>query len=193
MQTTTIKKMLTGLTILTTITINSFAQIPNSDRNKFENTTTKIEKNNVPKLIISNHYKEFPNTTNNNWFGYPKYSINSDWFDKRINLSIVESPRYYIVEFKSDTILHRLTYNTLGEKINTYISIDNKIQTKIAKTLIDSKYKNWEITNEKEEIFRDLDLDILIVYKIEIQKNNKKRYLFYTENGLLIKDIEINL
>ena len=193
MQTTTIKKMLTGLTILTTITINSFAQIPNSDRNKFENTTTKIEKNNVPKLIISNHYKEFPNTTNNNWFGYPKYSINSDWFDKRINLSIVESPRYYIVEFKSDTILHRLTYNTLGEKINTYISIDNKIQTKIAKTLIDSKYKNWEITNEKEEIFRDLDLDILIVYKIEIQKNNKKRYLFYTENGLLIKDIEITL
>ena len=140
MQTTAIKKMLTGLTILTTITINSFAQIPNPDRNKFENTTTKIEKNNVPKLIISNHYKEFPNTTNNNWFGYPNYSINSDWFDKTINLSIVESPKYYIVEFKSDTILHRLTYNTLGEKINTYISIDNKIQTKIAKTLIDSKY-----------------------------------------------------
>lgn len=193
MQTTAIKKMLTGLTILTTITINSFAQIPNPDRNKFENTTTKIEKNNVPKLIISNHYKEFPNTTNNNWFGYPNYSINSDWFDKTINLSIVESPKYYIVEFKSDTILHRLTYNTLGEKINTYISIDNKIQTKIAKTLIDSKYKNWEITNEKEEIFRDLDLDILTVYKIEIQKNNKKRYLFYTENGLLIKDIEITL
>ena len=193
MKTITIKKMLTGLTILTTITINSFAQIPNPDRNKFENTTTKIEKNNVPKLIISNHYKEFPNTTNNNWFGYPNYSINSDWFDKTINLSIVESPKYYIVEFKSDTILHRLTYNTLGEKINTYISIDNKIQTKIAKTLIDSKYKNWEITNEKEEIFRDLDLDILTVYKIEIQKNNKKRYLFYTENGLLIKDIEITL
>ena len=47
MQTTAIKKMLTGLTILTTITINSFAQIPNPDRNKFENTTTKIEKNNV--------------------------------------------------------------------------------------------------------------------------------------------------
>ena len=193
MQTTAIKKMLTGLTILTTITINSFAQIPNPDRNKFENTTTKIEKNNVPKLIISNHYKEFPDTANNNWFGYPNYSINSDWFDKTINLSIVESPKYYIVEFKSDTILHRLTYNTLVEKINTYISIDNKIQTKIAKTLIDSKYKNWEITNEKEEIFRDLDLDILTVYKIEIQKNNKKRYLFYTENGLLIKDIEITL
>lgn len=193
MQTTAIKKMLTGLTILTTITINSFAQIPNPDRNKFENTTTKIEKNNVPKLIISNHYKEFPDTANNNWFGYPNYSINSDWFDKTINLSIVESPRYYIVEFKSDTILHRLTYNTLGEKINTYKNIDIKIQTEIAKTLINSKYKNWEITNEKEEIFRDLDLDILTVYKIEIQKNNKKRYLFYTENGLLIKDIEITL
>ncbi len=169
---------------------HSFSQIENR---KFENTTTRIEKEKVPFLITDAFYKNNAKSKNANWYGYPKYDINTNWFNYSTNLIEIEMPTYYMVEFTNDTLLQRVTYNALGEKIKTHQNIDPEIQTNIATSITASKYKNWKIINEKEELFRDLDLDVLIIYKVEIQKENEKRFLFYLESGLLIKDEEISL
>lgn len=152
----------------------------------FENTTARIEKEKVPFLVADAFYKNKPTSKNENWYGYPKQNISTNWFNDVVNET--DLPMYYMVEFTNDTLLQRLTYNSLGEIIDTHKTIDPEIQTKIATAIIASKYKNWKITNEKKELFRDLDLDTLIIYKVEINKENEKRFLFFSENGLLIKD-----
>lgn len=182
-----------GFTLITLLSMNSFSQKTNTENTKFENTTAQINKSSIPTSIISFHDKEFPITTSEKWYGYPEFPIDINWFHFNTQNNALSVPQYYIVEFTKDTIRHRLIYDTVGKKINTYKSINPKIQTKIAKSLISSKYQDWRIINEKEELFRDLDLDILIIYKVELQKRNEKRFLFYSEDGLLIRDKEVDL
>ena len=169
-----------------------YSQNENQRKNReFENVSKKIEKNQIPKIVIDAYYKEYKTVTGESWYGYPLIFDYENWYDLNPNLYTKISPKYYIVEFNNEKNNYRIIYDSLGKKISTYKNINTKIQKAIAKSIVNSKYKDWKIIKEKEEIFRDLDLDKIIIYKIEVQHKKSKHFLFYNAAGILIKDIEI--
>jgi hypothetical protein len=168
------------------MSLNTKAQDSKLPTQVVKAVTTSIESSKVPLVITESHHKEFPETLNETWYGYPEFSDDSDWYGCDPNLYTCDQPKYYIADFINHKKHYKVIYSITGVKISTHISMSDKIINAIAKTLVKSEYKDWMITNAQEEIFRDTDIDKLIVYKLIATKGNKIHYLFYKADGTLI-------
>ena len=71
------------------------------------------------------------------------------------------------------------------------VALDIQTIKAIAKEIMNTDYKNWNIVTAKKEIFKGDDVDELVVYKIEVSKGNRIHYLFFIADGTLIKDMKV--
>ena len=76
-------------------------------------------------------------------------------------------------------------------KTATHASMKKKTIKAIAKSIVNSKYKDWKITEAQKEIFRDSDTNSLVAYKITVINNTDIHYLFYKADGALLLDKEV--
>lgn len=173
------------------VSIKGFAQEVKLAAESLKAVTTYVETSQVPSVIIEKYNKEYPLRTLEVWNGYPEFLEESDWYGCNPYLYNCVNPKYYVVDFVKDKMPYRVVYNLEGKKVAVHRSMNTKTIKAIAKSIMKTKYKDWKIAKAQEEIFKGDDADKLVVYKIEVTKEDKVHYLFYKANGILIKDKEI--
>ena len=150
----------------------------------------QIAKAKIPVVVTETYYREFPlaATTYENWYGYPEFKYENDWYGYNPYLYEYEHPEYYVVEFTKDKVPHKVIYSKAGKKIATHKKITSDLPMAVSSALNKSEYSTWKIEKDKEEIFRDTEMDKIKVYKVEVEKGKEKHYLFYSSEGVLLKD-----
>ncbi len=147
----------------------------------------KIEKKKVPKVVTEKFLIEYPTIYNEGWYGYPRYDFFNDWYGYDPFLYEYDYPENYVVEFNKDNMPHKAVYSKEGKKLAVHKKV-NAIPAPVSEALKKGAYKSWNISSEKEEIFKDTDKDVMKVYKVEVKSGAKKHHLFYSTNGELLKD-----
>ena len=170
------------------VNINTYAQKTIKTTEECGKKPAKIEKKKVPSIVTETYFKEYPAATYENWYGYPEFDYQNDWYGYNPFLYEYEHPEYYVVEFTKDKTPHKIVYSKTGKKIATHKKITTDLPLAITTAISKSEYSTWKMTNEKEEIFRDEDMDKIKVYKVEVEKGKEKHVLFFASNGDLLKD-----
>jgi hypothetical protein len=187
MKTKTIK-VIAGCFLLLFVTLNTYAQKTIKTTEECGKKPTKIEKKKVPEIVTTTYFREYPVTTLENWYGYPEFDYINDWYGYNPYLFEYEHPGYYVVEFTKDNIPHKVIYSKEGKKIATHKKLTSELPKEVAEAISRGEYKTWKMVKEKEEIFRDSDMDKMKVYKVEVENGKEKHTLFYSSDGDLLKD-----
>jgi len=171
------------------ISMPSFSQMVAKKKhiNKVAKKSIRLNKANVPKVVTETFNIEFPTTSNEGWYGYPRYDFNGDWYGYNPYLYENDYPENYIVEFTKDNVSHKAIYSKEGKKLAVHKKVMT-VPSSVSEAIEKGAYRTWKITEEKEEIFRDTDMDQLKVYKVEVKDGNKNHHLFYSGTGELLKD-----
>ena len=183
-------KMFAGCVLIAFFAINSFGQA----LDKTATAPTKLDKKQIPKEVSEPYYKEYPISTYENWYGYPTYNIQSDWFDNWYENGPyirTELPEYYIVEFNKENTPVKAIYTKSGTKIAIHKSLKSDLPNAISVAISKSEYKTWKLGKDKEEIFKDTDKDQLKIYKVDVEKGKEKHTLFFQIDGKLLKDKKV--
>ena len=187
MKTKTIKIVAGCLMALSTV-FSSYAQTTAKITESSGKKPEKIVKTKVPAVVTETYYKEYPISNYENWYGYPAYDFANDWYGYNPYLFEYDNPEYYVVEFNKDKIPHKVIYSKAGKKIATHKKITSDLPKAVTLSISKSEYSTWKMAKEKEEIYRDLDMDKMKVYKVEVEKGKEKHHLFYSSEGVLLKD-----
>jgi hypothetical protein len=183
-------KMILGCLLLTFFTLNSFAQSAAKPHTKVTKMAAKIEKSKVPTVVTETFMREYPMGMYENWYGYPEY--NGYGYDPNFYY-YNDYPENYIVEFTKDKVKHKVFYSKTGKKIATHTLINANIPKSIMEAVAKSHYKSYKLQEDKEEILKDGDSDLLKVYKVEVRKGNDRHALFYDVEGKLMKDVKLKV
>ena len=172
------------------------AQTKGVTKTKAQTTQTKsvaktkaIEKSNLPIKVTEEFVREYPMVDYDMWYGYPTIKNGIEWYDYNPMYYTNKEPEYYLVEFSIGNKVQKTVYNKDGK----IVALHNKVQTEtvpaaVNTALKNSNYKTWKETEAKEEIKNVKTKDN--VYKITVEKDGKKHYLFYDSKGKLLKDRE---
>lgn len=155
---------------------------------KHKKEKTHIEKAKLPKVVTETFITEFPVVTNESWFGYPKFDLETDWYYQDPYMYTVENPEFYVVEFTKDNVKHKAIYSKTGKKIAVHKKLTSELPKTISNAIAKSKYATWKIAKEREVIFRDLEMDKIKTYKAVVEKGKEKHALYYNTEGELLKD-----
>lgn len=190
MKTKTIKIFAIFLMAVAFVNVTSAQLAANKSETKGTKKPAKIAKAKVPAVVTETYYKEYPlaATTYENWYGYPSYDFGNDWYGYDPFLFEYEYPEYYIVEFTKNKVPHTVVYSKAGKKIATHKKITSDLPAAINAAIAKSEYSTWKVEKEKEEIFRDTEMDKMKVYKVEVEKGKATHELFYSSEGALLKD-----
>jgi hypothetical protein len=153
----------------------------------------KTDRGKIPMVVLDAFSKEFSNVANETWYGYPKFDDANDWYGYNPYLFEYVSPDFYVVEFDKDNAYHRVIYSKEGKKVAVHKKMTSELPKAITDAISKTRYRNWAVTKEKEEIFRDLSLDKIKVYKVEVKNSRERHQLFYSAEGNLLKDKTIKL
>lgn len=185
-----VAKIVAGCVLFAICALNSFGQ--SSSSKEGIQASAKLEKNKVPKEVTDNFYREYPITTYENWYGLQEYDLKSDWFDNWYDYDTyrhhVDNPQYYVVEFNNDKTKAKVIYSKAGGKVAVHKSLNTELPEDVIFAISKGIYKNWKIGNDKEEIYKDSDKDLLKVYKVSVEKGKEKHTLFFQPDGKLLKD-----
>lgn len=187
MKNTQVKMILGGL-LLTFFTTGSFAQTVEKPHKKVTKTEAKIKKSEVPKVVTESFIREYPTGMYESWYGYPEY--NGYVYDPNFYY-YSEYPENYIVEFSKNKVKHKAFYSKAGKKIATHMMVNNNTPKTVLEAVAESKYKTWTLLEDKVEMLKDGDSDLLKVYKVEVRKGKQKHALFYDLEGKLMKDVKM--
>jgi hypothetical protein len=180
--------MILGGLLLTFFTMGSFAQTVVKTHKKVTETAAKLNKSKVPKVVTETFVTEFPTGMYDSWYGYPEYN----WYGYDPYYYYYNAyPKNYIVKFTKDNVKHSVFYTKAGKKIATHVMINANIPKSVTDAVAKSKYKSYKLQEDKEEILKDGDSDLLKVYKVEVRKGNDRHALFYDLEGKLMKDVKM--
>ena len=180
--------MILGCLMLTFFSMNSFTQTAVKIHKKVTKTEATINKSKVPVVVTESFIREYPTGMYENWYGYPEY--NGYGYDPNFYY-YDDYPENYIVEFTKNNVKHKAFYTKAGKKIATHTMINANVPKLVTDAVAKSQYKSWTLLEEKEEILKDGDSDLLKVYKVEVRKGKEKHALFYDMEGKLMKDVKM--
>jgi hypothetical protein len=66
--------------------------------------------------------------------------------------------------------------------------ITSELPNPVLYAIKNGDYGEWKIANDKEVIFKSNPMDLMKVYKIKVEKGASKHDLFYSSEGVLLKD-----
>ena len=182
--------LLTGIAVLFMLhAIPSYSQTPIvKTTEQAVKKPANILKEKVPILVTERFNKEYTSAKGEEWYGYPYYDFYTDWYGYNPYLSESKAPAFYIVEFTKNTVHHKAIYSKEGKKVAVHKKVNYALPKAVSDAIDDGPYATWTMTKEKEEMFRDTEMDKMKVYKVEVRNGNEKHHLFYAIDGLLLKD-----
>jgi hypothetical protein len=118
------------------------------------------------------------------WEVYPE--VVAEVSNDSLEVFEVVSPEIYYVTFKKDNEIHKAKLNKEGKLIESKKSLtEEKIPKAVTESLANSVYKDWTVISEKEEIKNVAEKEAL--YRIVVQKDNKKHILYFEKSGKIAK------
>ena len=182
-------KIIMGGFLVASSVLNSFGQAPMKSIEEGGKMPAKIEKTKVPKTVTEVYVLEYPMATNENWYSYPAFADESDWYGYNPYLEGGVNPEYYIVEFNSkNKTPHKVIYSKNGKKIATHKKLSVALPVAVSNALSKGDYKDWTIQKDKHEMFKMKDTDKVKVYRIVVEKGMDRHALYYESDGTLLKD-----
>jgi hypothetical protein len=142
-----------------------------------------LDKKDVPNIVIQNYYKDYPFSNIESWYAYP--DDGTPWYVYSTNLA-GGAPEYFLVEFTYDNTAYKVVYSRAGKRMTMYKTYRSDLPKPVLVALNKSDYKDWKMTDEKEEIWRDSYNKK--VYKLVMEKGNEKHTLYYRQDGKLLRD-----
>jgi hypothetical protein len=182
-----IVSMLLGMALI----FNAFGQITPPPNEQVGRMPEKMDRSTVPPAVLDRYSIDYPSTTYESWYGYPSYEYNNgtSWYiytPPSYTGAAVSNPEFYVVEFTADKTPYKVVYNKEGKKISTYKTSNSELPKRVINAMKKGPYKDWVVTKEKEEIWRESDKGK--VYKVVVEKDNERHALYYREDGKLLKD-----
>ncbi len=181
-------KIIVAFFLTVTFATNCFGQETVKCNQECCKKIAKLKNEKVPKQVTENYYIEYPEPSNVSWQGYSEFTNEDDWYGYNDNLFIEDNPYYYIVEFTKDKTPQKVIYSKTGKKISTHKNLNSDLPQVVTSAISKGEYAAWNLGTHKEEIFKDTDEDALRVYKVEVEKEEQRHILFYSVNGVLLKD-----
>ncbi|WP_449386701.1 hypothetical protein [Chryseobacterium lineare] len=142
----------------------------------------------IPNLVSQNFVNEYPKVTDAVWRGYPQQSFITEWYDDNPSAQSSQPAEYYTARFTSGKSHLKAIYTKDGEKISVRQMITSELPKPVLYAITNGDYSDWKIANEKEVIFKNNPRDAMKVYKIKVEKGPSKHDLFYSSEGVLLKD-----
>ena len=174
-------------------TVNAFSQAPTKANAEELPEQAKVSKSEVPKEVTDAFYKEHDITVEPDWYRFPAYDYQNDWWDNWYEYNPIASPYspdYYAAEFTKDETTHKAIYHKNGKRVATHKKLKKDVPKPVLDAIANSMYKTWKLGKEKEEIFKDKEK--MKVYKIEVENGTQKHALFIQQDGKLLKDRKIS-
>lgn len=187
MKTRSIKIILVCI-LTATLAINGFSQTTDKCDQQCCKNVVRLKKEKVPKQVTENYDIEYTEPSNVSWQGYSEFNNEDDWYGYNDGLFTEDNPEYYIVEFTKDKTPQKVIYSKTGEKISTHKNLNSDLPQAVSLAISKGEYATWNLGTHKEEIFKDAEKDALRVYKVDVEKGEQKHILFYSVNGVLLKD-----
>jgi hypothetical protein len=151
---------------------------------------TKIDKKQVPKEIIYEYHKEYPEVSRENWYDFDPAFAGESWREYDPYAYATGHRRRYVTVFDKDSVSYTIIYEKNGKKVSGYKKMNSPVPSVIISAINRSKYKGWTVEKEMEEIFKDKDTDKVKVYRVTLQKGNDKHILYFQQDGSLLKDVK---
>ena len=159
-----------------------------------EKAYPEIDIKSVPAEVAVKFAEDYPVTSYENWYGYPTFTNESDWYSYDPKFYSDKYPEFFIVEFMQNNSPHKAIFYLNGDRIASYRRLNSDspeiLPEKVSNAINNSEYKTWNIVIESEEIILR-DSNQMKVYRIEIQNGNDKHLLYYTIEGILLKDLNV--
>lgn len=146
----------------------------------------KTEKR-IPVLVSQNFVNEYPTAVDAEWRGYPQQRSSSEWYDYNLSKQSSKQSEYYVAEFTEFQSDYKAIYSADGNKIAVHRMFVSELPDPVMKSIQIGNYSNWSIAPEKEEIYRNNAMGSMKVYKVKMINGSSQRYLFYSEDGSLLK------
>jgi len=186
-------KLIAIALLLVLFTVTAFSQAPTRANAAEISKQAKTTKSELPKDVTDAFYKEYPITTEADWYRFPAYDYQNDWWDNWYEYNPIASPYssdYYAAEFTKDETTHKVIYYKDGKLVAMHKKLKKDVPKPVLDAIANSIYKTWRLGKEKEEIFKDREK--MKVYKIEVENGKEKHALFYQQDGKLLKDRKIS-
>jgi hypothetical protein len=188
MKNMTLKVIAAGI-LLISFTLNTYGQHKTvKTTEKTEKKPAKLEKTKIPKAVTDIYIKEYLAPTDEYWYGYPEFDYENDWYGYNPYLFEYQHPEYFLVEFTANGTPYKVIYSKSGKKIATHRKLKTELPDAVKTAIGKGEYSTWTLGKEKEEIFRDTEMDKMKVYKVDVEKGKEKHILFYSADGDLLKD-----
>lgn len=177
--------------IMTSVTLTVSTKGQNRENiatETIKNKPVEIPKTEIPIDVAQHFAKDHPTAKEEHWRGYPTKNFRDVWYDQVPSENSSPTSDYFVVEFIEGTTHREAMYCREGKEVVIRKKLMSTLPAPIYDDIKKGPYKEWKIAKEKEEIFRDSVLDQFKVYKIKVQKGSSKHYLFYSADGVLLKD-----
>ncbi len=148
----------------------------------------KLEKTSIPKVVREKFTIEHPSTLHETWRGYPHFDITNDWYSYNPYVYENEHPEFYIAAYIKNNVHHKVIYSKEGDKLAIYKKTSATLPQRIEEAIKKGAYSTWKIGDEKEEIYRASEMDKMKIYKINVVKGKQQHHLYYSTEGILMKD-----
>ena len=156
-------------------------------------TNTKPATIDVPKVVTESFYKVFPAPIFVHWYSYPFFVRDYEWYQYQPSyLSDHSSDNFYIAEFTNKDTITRAVYDKNGQKIALHQEFRGELPEAITDSIKEGDYRSWTMAQEKEQIFKDSRIDQIKVYRVVMEKGDKKHTLYFQQNGKMLKDVKVS-
>jgi hypothetical protein len=155
--------------------------------------SAKLDTAGVPKVVTESFNKTFPATTYVDWYSYPSFDKSADWYQyEPTYFSNKPSDNYFIAEFTHKDTVARAVYDKSGQKIALHQQFKGDLPKAIMDSIKNSDYQSWTIGPDKEQVFRDSEMDQMKIYRLVMEKGDKKHTIYFQPNGKMLKDVKVS-
>lgn len=151
----------------------------------------KVEKNEVPVLILSSAERDFPAETYSDWVIWSNSAFNKHYMANYVRVvKQEEGTNYYQMTRIGNDTNGFAVYDPEGVLIHSRLILENTQLPRPIVLAITKKYLGWSITGDREVI--KIPSEASQSFSFAIESGNEKRRLLMAEDGKFIKDIEVN-
>jgi hypothetical protein len=177
--------------LLILLIVNSSGQTAAKTATPSTKKHTKLDKAKVPKEVTMTFYNEYPGVTYEDWYDYPSFNYSDDWYDYD-PYWYSDNPANYAVEYTVNNVPYKSLYTKAGKKIATHKAMTSDLPIAVLSTIGKSQYKAWMLGKDKEEIFKDKDMDQMKVYKVTVTMGTQNHMLYIQKDGKMLKDKKVS-
>lgn len=186
-----VKAAIAGIFSLSVSLVSSAQTRSNADIGK-DKDRSKIESSRVPAEVKKHYEKDYPLTPIKSWYNYDPAYAGESWEEYDPYDYSKAHAQNYEVDFKKDNLNYSVVYTSNGKKVLIRRSLTSDAPQVILDGINKTRYKNWKLGKEKEEIFKNEENTNMKIYKLTMTKGNEKHILYFKQDGRLMKIIKSN-